>query len=243
MILLIFALQVGLVFWLGARSMPAPRNAAPALVMQLSGYSSNELFALSDPTVFALPHRQNFSGPAWLKTPELTFHPSDWTESPRPLLLDVSALGATFQRFMLTNSPRTTEIVLPSVPETFSPEPTLLQPLAKPAALRIQGNLASQRLLTPIDLPPQTNSDLLPATEVQVVVNAHGNVLSAVTLRSSGKADADQYALEQAKRARFEPLQRTDGTPSDAVSIGTLLFDWQTVPLPATNGAPASISQ
>ncbi len=119
-------------------------------------------------------------------------------------------------------------------------ECTLKSLLVSPSALRIQGELARRRLLAPLDLPPQTNNDVLGDSVVQVLVDADGNVLSATLLPpGSGLATADKDALNFAKSARFEPLNREG--PASSVNSGTnltlgdMVFQWQTMPPPVTN--------
>jgi TonB family protein len=97
--------------------------------------------------------------------------------------------------------------------------------------------LAQRRLLTSTELPTWESNELAGSSAVQVLVDAAGRVISAVLLASSTGAkqpDADAHALALAQAARFESI--TDETPM----LGTLLFDWQLLPLPATN-APAAL--
>src|SRR5215472_1820003 len=68
---LVFAAQVGVVFWLGnpPATAPAQRTAAP--MIHLGGKDWQELLSLEDPTLFVLPHRNNVSGAVWVKnTPQ-----------------------------------------------------------------------------------------------------------------------------------------------------------------------------
>jgi len=84
---------------------------------------------------------------------------------------------------------------------------------------------------------------------VQVLVDAAGNVVSHTLLRpESGSKDpdqqqADQRALELARAARFAPLPQSGSAPTNSpgrVTRGTLIFEWHTVPRPATNAPPAN---
>jgi hypothetical protein len=87
---------------------------------------------------------------------------------------------------------------------------------------------------------------------VRALVNAAGEVVSVILLRPGGGAmdasqrDADQLALDLAKTLRFEPVPR-DGAdpalnPAVGLSWGRIIFEWHTVPPPATN-APATTPQ
>jgi hypothetical protein len=68
------------------------------------------------------------------------------------------------------------------------------------------------------------------------VMEPDGQVFSPVLMPpGSGSKSADQLALDIARSARFAPLPRDAG----AFTIGALVFEWHTVPLPDTN-APAA---
>src|SRR5215471_1898883 len=77
---LVFAGQLASIYLLSNRSQVHARPMVNALVLRLAGHRSAELLALGDPTLFALPHQQGFSGPAWMNAPGPQFQPADWTE-------------------------------------------------------------------------------------------------------------------------------------------------------------------
>jgi hypothetical protein len=86
-------------------------------------------------------------------------------------------------------------------------------------------------------LPPWPYTDVIAPSKVQVLVNAAGDVVSAVLLPSGNPsevhdADADRRALDLARAARF--------APASGLTVGQLVFDWHTVAPPATN-APAGL--
>jgi len=83
-------------------------------------------------------------------------------------------------------------------------------------------------------------TDLLANSSVQVVVDANGNVLSAVLTQDpgrspvlsapgSGSAEADRLALDLAKSVRFAPLPRKAGL-APRLMVGTIVLEWQTIP-------------
>jgi hypothetical protein len=69
---------------------------------------------------------------------------------------------------------------------------------------------------------------------VQVVVDAAGNVVSAVLLPANNPLeaaghfdDADRRALDLARTARFAPAPN--------LTVGRMIFNWHTVPITSTN--------
>ncbi len=236
---LVFAAEVGVAFWLG--NPPPGRSSRPAasMIVHMSGDSSQELLALQDPTLFLLPHRDNFSGAAWIKIPKQRFEPPTWTEAAMPLPLAPKQLGATFLTFMGTNPPPPfhAEMLANSMDITTPPPPTI----STPSRIRMEGDLAKLRLATPVHLPPQTNADVLPNTAVQMMVDSQGRVLSPVVVTSCLNPDTDKTALDFARNARFEPIKAAaiGSVIPDKITFGTMVFEWQTVPPAATN-APAT---
>lgn len=241
---LVFAAQVAVVFWLGnpPAAAPAPRTAAP--MIHLAGKDWQELLSLEDPTLFVLPHRNNFSGAVWVKNTPEPFEPTNTPEPARPLPLRLEQLGAAFAAFMETNTPPRfqTEMGLQfgdlNHSRAVSP-----RPISAPSVLRVEGDLARRRLLTRFHLPAQTNSDVLNNTIVQVFVDALGNVFSAVVVAGSGNSDVDAAAVTNfAKNVRFEPIKAAaPGTVlPNTVTFGKLIFEWQTVPAPKTNSVSLS---
>jgi hypothetical protein len=75
-------------------------------------------------------------------------------------------------------------------------------------------------------------------------VDQDGYVNSAVLLSRSGLPEADDSAYKLAKSARFQPLRakKPGELPAaeNAFEIGTLVFQWHTIPEPATNSPPAA---
>lgn len=243
-IALLFVAQMGLIFALGNRKPATPRPPAPALVVSLAP-AWNELLALNDPTLFALPQRRGFAGAAWLKIPNVEFQPFRWTEPPRLLPLRIEELGVAFAQFIQTNvfvSPALETKPAPELPPPVALETGLAPPTH--STLRVAGDLANRRLLNPPELASWAAADLLTNTVVQVLVNADGNVFSPTLLSRSfdPKGDqralkvageADQRALDVAREARFE----AGNGALPALTLGVLIFEWHTEPL--TN-APSS---
>jgi hypothetical protein len=241
---MIFGLQVGLMLWLEDRSPVVPRKPAAAPVLRLTDRPPGAGLALEDPTLFALPHPHSFSGQAWLRIRSPEFHAPDLTVPVTNLLLVVEELGGGFATFVLTNpAPSFPTIVMPE-PELRVPELVLAVPPSIPSTLRLEGDLAKRRLLSTPTLPSWTCTDLLTNSIVQVLVDAQGNAVSAVLLPpGSGLKDADQLALDIARAARFEAgsaFPTRVESPSPGLTIGTMVFQWQTLPVSASNQPPAT---
>jgi hypothetical protein len=241
-IVLVFAAQVGLTFWLG--NPPPVKHFQPTAVpvVYIADDRYRDLLAISDPTLFILPHQDNFSGEAWLKMAPRTFTPTNWTEPARPLELPREQLGATFVAFMQTNRPPRFHPRIESVWDTVEAATPPLSPISVPSRMFVEGDLGKLKLLTQLHLPPQTNSDLLTNTVIRMVVDAQGYPYSTVIWASSGSGDADRAALTNyAKRVRFSPpeAEALRAVPADKLISGKLVFEWQTVP-PAPTNAPST---
>jgi hypothetical protein len=240
-IALVFAGQVGLILWLGERGPVSSRPSGPGPTLRLAGGLSAEVLALQDPTLFALPHRQGFSGPAWLKVSPIPNRPADWSEEPRTLPLCVPQLGALASHQVQTNRLAPLRLLPALEPAWALSEPPPLPLAPEQSRLLIEGDLARCRLLTNLDLPSWQYNDVLTNTGVQMLVNAEGRPVSATLLFPSGYKKADDHALALARTARFEVpgAARLEAQPASTplahLVLGLLLFEWHTVP---TNAPP-----
>jgi hypothetical protein len=244
MVVLVFLVQLGLIFWLGTRTPILPRPAAAALTLHLAAPASAELQALYDPTLFTLPHAEGFSGQAWQRVRRPEFRSFEWSAPPNRLPRAVDQIGAVFTRLVETSFIDTLR-----QPAQSEPNPTLpnLPPLAllqDQSVLQLEDGLAQRRLLAPLQLKSWSNPDILTDTVVQVVVDAEGRPVSPTLLSGSGLAAADQYALDQARAARFEPLSRNPAeaapNPMARLNWGKMIFRWHTLPAPPAS-PPAAI--
>jgi hypothetical protein len=239
LVALIFGLQLGIIFWLGENTPARQRQANPAPLLRMAGQAYGEALALVDPTLFALPHQQTFSGPAWMSAPTQDFHPFVWSEPPRWLRLGSEQLGAAFQQFITTNE-ATPLLAL------GQPEPELRLPSLPPAndfptrsTFRVTGQLAQRRLVKSFELPSWPAAEILTNSRVQMVVDELGKPVSVILLYpGSGLKDADTNALWLATLARFEPVAGAGpaaANPSSGLSWGQIIFDWHTLPMALTN--------
>jgi hypothetical protein len=234
---LMCGLQVGLLFWLGDAKPKPLKRPGLASILRLAGGGAGELLALMDPTLFALPHRQNFSGPGWLLVQPQPFEPYLWTNPPGWLELAVTELGEPFQRFIATNVFDASRILPESQPELTWPTVTRTQFLPAHSTFRLADDLARRRILGSLELPSWPNAELLTNSVVRLVVDPTGVPVTQTLLVSSGLKEADRYALEQARSVRFEPVSMPGKSSSaGGLSWGELIFEWHTIP-PLTNAA------
>ncbi len=224
LILLVFLAHIGLIALFTDRKPPVRRPPAPAPVLELATVY-DELLALNDPTLFALPQRQSFAGQTWLKPVSNSVPPFRWSESPRLLTLPVEQLGSAFMRFMQTNAFTSLTFATKPKPETIPPVVVEIG-RASPtnSTVRIAGALEQRRWLNSPVLPSLHAADLVTNTVAQILVKPDGQVFSASLLVPSTVKEADQRALEIARTARFEPLRG----PATGLMVGTLIFEWHT---------------
>ena len=238
----IFILQVGLIFSLSERQPVKARLPHPSPSIHLANATSADLLMLTDPTLFALPHRNGFSGKAWLKPPRFPALSLDWSEPTNWLPLAIHELGGVFNQFSKTNIFTTWSIL--SLPEpAFKLAPAFVtSAAAEQSVMRIEGGLAQRRLLNSVALRAWPRADLLTNSIVQLVVDSDGRQVSVpVLLTSSTDREADDFALEQARAARFEPLPSNPSSklPLAGLTWGRLIFQWAIVPPSTTNAAPS----
>lgn len=236
-VVIIFAAHVAFIFAFGEKKQTAPRPAANVPSLKLAD-NSNELLALDDPTLFALPHLEEFAGSAWLEPPPIGFRRLNWTEQPRWLGLSAENLGATFSRFMQTNFFAGHTLDFKPSPKLSEPPPVETE-IAQNSTLQVKGELAQRRLINETNLPSLPYNDVIAPNVVQVLVDVAGDVVSAVLLPSENSLDADgradisdTNALQIARAVRF--------APSSQLTFGELIFNWHTVPLATTN-PPAAL--
>jgi len=237
LIALIFALHVALLYMFGARKEIVPRAVAGAPALRLAD-NSDEFLALNDPTLFALPHPGDSTMAIWSQAPIMNRPSFRWTQAPRWLPLSARGLMEVFNRFMQTNSIASLPLRLKPPARLSTPSQPIEPVLAEASTMRVEGDLTQRRLLTPLDLPSWPYPNVIAPSKVQLLVNAAGNVASAVVLPSDNNLEAlnrydaaDQRALELVRGARF--------TPAPRLTIGRIIFTWHTVP-PLLTNSPAA---
>ncbi len=235
----VMLLQFGLIYLLEKIPSVGLRKLVAVPQIHLRERVFLEPLALSDPTLFVLPHVRGFSGEAWLnRAPVLQYQPADWTEPPRVLSLATAGLGAHFKEFLAANTPPHLETLATLEPPRATPAEFVAANAATPSSsFRIEGALAQRRLLATPELRARESAELLGNSVVQVLVDAAGRVVSTVLLSPGGGPEqqlAGARALDVARTLRFAP-------DLDAgVMVGTLTFEWQTLP-PTPTDAPVRI--
>ena len=236
MIVLIFVVQLGLIFWLGSRTPICPRSPTASLTFHFGGLASPELQALNDPTLFTLPHPALFAGPVWPVMPQADHLGFEWSAPTNPFPVAGDRLSADFNRLLQTSGPPTPQLPLQPEPAPTLPNVPPLAMLGDHSILQLEGGLAQRRLLAPPELRSYTNADILAQSVVRLGVDPAGQPVSVTLLSNSGSPTADQFAMEQAWSARFEPLAHDPAgvVPQAPTQLtwGRLIFHWHTVPSP-----------
>jgi TonB family protein len=243
--LFLFLIHALAIFVYGEREKALPPRKQIEPFLHIGGDSATDeqlakLTGWRDPTLFALPHPQGFSGSAWLKFQPETPARSNWTAPPEWLPLPVAQLGETLHEFVTTNR-RPEETLLSSlrVPKTLEArlpgEPALTK-----TSIRISGPLAARRLIRTPELPGIAHHDVVKTTVVALAVNGEGVVESASVSGPSGSPQADERALELALQFEFQPLALREVRARETASptLGRVIFTWQL--LPPTNGVSSA---
>ncbi len=219
---LVFMAHVFLVFLLGTKktTLRRPVLRAPQFTLIAPG---NELVALTDPTLFAVPDIDEFAPAAWAQPPNFNPPFFRWMEESPPYLEALNQpFGTELKAFLQTNrltignldfKPAATFIVPPAAMESVLPDHSMF---------KLTGDLARRSLRHPIVVPSLDYNDILKPSVVQVLVNAKGEVVSAVLLTSTEYEQADQLALKLSREAQF--------APAAGLELGKIVFIWHTVP-------------
>ncbi len=188
------------------------------------------MIALENPTLFALPNQRDFSSVSWSKVPIVNEPSFQWNESPRWLAPETNNPEATFGEF--ASAPARLKFA-----EAAKPPSTVTGTPAKMggampvrSSLKILGDLARRGLISTVDLALLPYDNVIPASQIQVLVDPAGQIVSAVLLPPTDTTEgmdrfamADQLALEIARQLRFAPASQ--------LSVGEIDFCWQAMPV------------
>ncbi len=216
--------HLAFIFLFGANSDPGRRTVTRVPQFQLVD-GNRELVALTDPTLFALPHLNDFYPAAWQRPAAVKPPAFHWSEPPQFLPPVSENLGAAFSAFMRTNAFAALNLDFKPEPPPIGAVENFESLLQKNSTLQLSGLLARRRMLNQITVPALAWNDVLKPSRVQALVDASGNVVSAVLIESSESPTADQKALALAHTARF--------APAADLMFGELVFNWHTVPTKA----------
>jgi hypothetical protein len=240
----IFLLHAFAIFWFSDRTTAEPLWQKPGAFFYVAGDAEaerriGELASLRDPTLFALPHAHGFSGSGWLKlrpqVPTLT----NWSEPPEWLVLSADQLGSSLNDYVATNRPSEAQLFA-SLRATKSPAVRIPdEPVFTKTVVRVEGELATRKLIHTPPLPSAERADVLRPTIVVVSVNGDGVVESVSVAAESGLKDADDQALKFARLFEFEPVAIRNARTRQmaAPTIGRLVFLWSV--MAPTNAIPA----
>jgi hypothetical protein len=234
--------QVGLIYWASDRTAYVVRPTPARPPVQFAALSHSELLALTDPTVFSRAHPNGFSGAAWLTVPAAEYRVPESSGAPQWLALAPAQLGGALREYVRTNLPAVFAGAIRPQPALTQPSQTSGATVSSLSTVQVVGPLAARELMNFPPLPAQTNADILLPSEVQLLVDARGNPISAVLLPpGSGLKAADQLAVALARAAQFAPdpaaLLRSASDTDAGVISGRMVFRWHTAPAPvATNG-------
>ena len=242
-IVAVFALQSLLLVYLTHDQNEEPPDfpLRTSLHLVADPWSSQQLALLQtyrDPTLFALPNVNNFSGAGWLRFQPMEHHFVNWEEPPPWLELSEDNLGGTFHQYIAESADAPLRIADKPLPPRGGIEilvPNL--PVAKESTLRLAGQLAGRALQQSPKLSSWRFSDILAPTVIRIVVEDSGQVFSATLTQSSGLPEADRYALHYAQTAMFQPrpangekrINREESTRD--MEWGSMIFQWETLPL------------
>lgn len=233
---LIFGAQLLLIYLLASHKKtvtPSPfaqRSSIQLFTEPVSDSQFSETFLANDPTLFAMANPNGFSGAAWLKVPKRNYDLSERVESPFWLSLNPEQLGSSVSQFVRSNI-----IATLASPENIAPKifaSTLLDSADSRktnSQLRIEGDLASRKLIEHPQLQSWATNGILSNSVVQISVDRRGIVISPRLLSRSDLLEADRAALTLARELRFEPSANPNTTWEK------LIFDWHTVPVATTN--------
>jgi len=241
----VLAVQVAAVALLVQPTPPSPARAAFAtrvsLVTSTEPGSRYDRLSLIDPALLALPSLHGFSGSAWLRYPSLEPDPADRALPPEWLGLSSGSLGGELTRYLSTNTITPPLLVDAPLPPVLRYENSFVrEPVSPVSRLRVNGELDGRAILSAIDLPSWTHTEIISNTVIRAVVDAAGQTFSAAVLSRSGLPAADAYALSFLEHARFAP-RAGNGAGSvrqETLSWGNFVFYWHTLPLPVTNPPP-----
>lgn len=229
---IIFLGQILFLVLLSPRAPRSARNGTPHAKIflfpkPLAQSQFTEQFLAGDPTLFVLPKKEGFSGPAWLTVPPRNYDLKEQTEPSFWLPLDADKLGNAIARHERVKEPL---FAFPTLlPTVLLPVLSETNHIRSTSFLRIEGELATREIIRRPTLKVWNYTNVLSNSIAQIGVDERGLVVSTRLLGRSGLAEADRAALEIARKLRF-------GQQSGNLMWGNIIFGWHTIPS-ASNAA------
>jgi len=231
-----FALHVALIFIFGTKKQIVPRAAAGAAAnvphLRLVA-NTDPLIALGDPTLFARPSAHDLAAAFWRRPAIVPLPNFNWTEAPRYLAAPED-LGGALRQFLRANPPPVFSLNLKPAPKLIEPAGGIAEAMPQMTTMQVSGALARRKLLTPFEPPTLALNGVLAPSHAQVLVDAAGNVFSAVLLPPDG-AMADASRSDKADAAALTFVQSLRFAPAPQPTFGEITFRWHTVPVTSTN--------
>jgi len=219
-----------------------PARPSAALVWHDTAPKDGCLDLLPDPAVFARVVSQGFSGSLWVSEASLPNEPATTGPGkfPETLALSRPRLDDSARLIHPTALTQSGMLTLGLGPKPQTQPASLKNSSAAASAVRLADGFTGWQVTLREPLPVWTNSQILAATVVQVVVDEQGGVMSAtVKPPGSGLPAADQEALRLARVLRFVRSQPTEGATKPI--WGDVEFVWHTAApadTPQTSSSP-----
>ena len=170
-ITLVLAIQVGSIFWLSESPRRHAAPPTPQTSLRYLEHPSAELLALFDPTIFALPNPQNFSGHAWLRVPRQELPVIEWSEPTNWLALSTTGLGMTWGHPQSRGANSILQNVMDTEPAMNIPVPDAL-PFSSESTFHLEESPGEKiSLLHPIKLRSWPSAEILSNTVVSAMVS------------------------------------------------------------------------
>lgn len=240
-VFVIFAVQAGLMLWLG-RSQPATVSPSkPPLEVHIPENQSAEMFGASSPMLLVTPNAESFSS-VWLRSSAITNQPAQWNSQPDGTLPQpVSPPGDEIEARVRSSRNKVVSVLdrpKPAIEMVGIPPDTITE-----STFSIEGDLAKRMLLARPALVSPVSEAPLSNSVVEIDVNSDGVVVDPPVILPGGSSGlpetdpyaqaADAYARSVAMSLRFKPLERAGS--ASAHTWGRVVFHWHTLPPPATN--------
>jgi TonB family protein len=219
-------LHMGAIMLLETTKTNVPRLATAVPHLRMVD-NTNELIALSDPSLFARPNAHELVTTYWRRLEPPKQPNFNWIEAPGYLPPTNADFGGFYSNFVEHLQAGELTLNFKPEPKTIIPNVILEDDLPPVTTMQISGELAGRRLLTSLELPSLPVNDVLQPSRVQALVDTFGNIASAIILQPTTDSAADQRALQLVRTLRFAPAPH--------LMFGGITFTWHTVPLPLTN--------